>query len=123
MLNGRAPGDQEGRFTCTKNGGHSVVDYGIVSASLYSSVHSFVVQDFDGTLSTDHAALTMTVALQRQQPAVPTVGAAAERCCRTYRPTPDQVIRYVDALKEKETEFQRVTQHLAQGIVSPSVAL
>jgi hypothetical protein len=40
LLNGRAPGDLPGKATCFKHGGSSVVDYGVVSDDLFSSVRS-----------------------------------------------------------------------------------
>lgn len=123
VLNGRAPGDLGGRFTCYKHNGNSVVDYGIVSATLFGSVHSFTVQDFDSTFSSDHAALVLVVALQGPQPTAQPGRSAAARGSRTYRPTPDQVINYVDELKSKDTVFKDLLQQLERGVVSPDDAL
>lgn len=102
LLNGRAPGDPTGKATCYKNGGSSVVDYGIVSAGLYPSVMSFIVRDPDGVGSQDHAALTVSINLQRALQHNQGVGA---RCARTLRPVGGGRERFVQELQSREADL------------------
>ena len=60
ILNGRAFGDIIGDYTCFQYNGTSVVDYCIVSESLYRNVLYFHVQDFKSLLS-DHAMIVKNV--------------------------------------------------------------
>ena len=56
IVNGRKTGDVLGNFTSFQSGGNSVIDYGIVSQSLFDSVISFNVGKFQPWLS-DHCPI------------------------------------------------------------------
>ena len=43
ILNGRSPGDRDGEITCVANDGCSIVDYFIVSSSLFPLVSKFEI--------------------------------------------------------------------------------
>ena len=58
MLNGRMLGDSNGKFTCIKSTGQSVVDYVIVSEDLLRKILYFKVSDFKSTLSDCHCMLS-----------------------------------------------------------------
>jgi hypothetical protein len=60
ILNGRTLGDCIGKYTCHNSLGSSVVDYCIVSESVYKDVLYFKVHDFDATLS-DHCQLSFVI--------------------------------------------------------------
>jgi hypothetical protein len=81
MLNGRAPGDEEGVSTFVGAQGSSVIDYGIVSRSLFPCVSTFAVEDNFGL--SDHNPLVMVVALPKAtSPVLPSRKAPlAVRCC------------------------------------------
>jgi exonuclease III len=64
ILNGRILGDLEGKYTCHRPSGSSVVDYGIVSEESLKSINTFKVQDYMGNLS-DHCLIAATI---RQYP-------------------------------------------------------
>jgi hypothetical protein len=116
LLNGRAPGDPQGRATCYKNGGSSVVDYGVVSVGLFPSVQSFRVLDRDGELgSQDHAPLSITINLQRALQAAPEAGA---RCAKTLRPVAQMRKLFVDALQAREAELLLISAAVENGITS-----
>jgi hypothetical protein len=53
ILNGRAFGDSLGKYTCRSPVGSSVIDYGIVSENLLSSILYFSISDLRRSLS-DH---------------------------------------------------------------------
>lgn len=117
LLNGRAPGDESGSWTCYHRDGRSVVDYGIVSSPLYPAVQSFRVCAFEGELvSQDHAALVVQLDLARplQQPA----GAVGARCPKTLRPQGDAVPSYVVALQGKADELRALCGSVESGDVS-----
>ncbi len=116
LLNGRAPGDEEGRSTCFVNGGSSVVDYGIVSADLYDSVRSFRVLERDGEVeSKDHAALAVCINMQHAlQVAAPT----GTRCPKTLRPRGSQRQAYLEALRSREAELVSLQASVEAGTTS-----
>ena len=60
IVNGRTLGDTLGRFTCHNSLGSSVVDYCIVSETLYKHILYFKVHDFEATIS-DHCQLSLGV--------------------------------------------------------------
>jgi exonuclease III len=60
ILNGRTLGDMEGKFTCHRPGGSSVVDYGIVCEGLKEQVQFFMVHDYQGHLS-DHCKISCQI--------------------------------------------------------------
>jgi exonuclease III len=68
FLNGRAPGDQEGRSTFEGGEGPSVIDYGIVSRSLFPHVPTFAVEDNFG-LSDHNPLVTVLCVPTRPAPA------------------------------------------------------
>ena len=49
ILNGRKQGDEQGQFTCVTANGKSVVDYILVSTTLYDCINEFVVDVIDVT--------------------------------------------------------------------------
>ena len=60
IVNGRVPSDNLGEFTCyNKNGGKSVVDYGIVSYQLFPFITNFNVDVFDSCLSDVHCPISI----------------------------------------------------------------
>ena len=123
VLNGRAPGDLAGGFTCFTNGGRSVVDYGIVSATLYSQVQWFQVLEWEEELiSKDHAALALHVRVQGR-PAVAAAAPGGSRCPRTMRPRGERSSAYTNALCDHTDTFRSITQQLGQGLVTASDAL
>jgi exonuclease III len=71
VLNGRTLGDCLGKFTCHNPQGSSVVDYALVSETLYKYIMYFHVHDFDATLS-DHCKLSLQINV--------TIKKAQEKC-------------------------------------------
>ena len=121
VLNGRAPGDEEGQCTCFVNEGRSVVDYGIVSSGLYESVRSFCVLPREGEVeSKDHAALSVCLDLQN---ALQVAAPAGARCPKTLRPRGDRRRDYVEALQGREAELAALRQGVEDGTVSWGVAV
>ena len=57
ILNGRCLGDTLGKYTCHTYNGSSVVDYSIISESIYNDILYFHVENFIGNLS-DHCMIT-----------------------------------------------------------------
>ena len=60
ICNGRMFGDTVGCYTCYKHNGQSVVDYALVSPSIYDKVSSFVVNELLSDLS-DHCSCDVTL--------------------------------------------------------------
>lgn len=58
ILNGRTWGDLNGKYTCIKPMGNSIVDYVIMSENLLEDILFFHVHDFLSTLSDCHCKLT-----------------------------------------------------------------
>lgn len=58
ILNGRTLGDLDGKLTCHKWNGSSVVDYGIVQSDIFYTIDYFKVHDFLGHLS-DHSFISL----------------------------------------------------------------
>lgn len=63
ILNGRVLGDLQGKFTCHEHNGSSVVDYCIISPSLWSEVLYFNVMD--GEWYSDHSSLNVCLKVKR----------------------------------------------------------
>ena len=61
ILNGRTTGDRTGKFTCFTNTGQSVVDYNIVSKTLYNRIECFIVHDLYPW--SHHCPVSMTINL------------------------------------------------------------
>ena len=61
LLNGRSPGDQDGQATFVRGATSSVIDYGIVSRSLFPCVQTFAVEDSNGL--SDHKPLVMVLSM------------------------------------------------------------
>ena len=67
VLNGRFGNDKNvGQFTCMKTIGSSVVDYIIVSISLFPSVLDFYVDKYDNCMSDVHLPLVATIKLENE---------------------------------------------------------
>ena len=60
ICNGRKFGDTVGCYTCYKHNGQSVVDYCLVSPTIYNKVSSFVVNELLSDLS-DHCSCVVTL--------------------------------------------------------------
>lgn len=60
LLNGRFPGDECGNFTCTANRGKSVVDYFIMSTTLFDRVSDFYIDIADFS---DHFPVVCSIKL------------------------------------------------------------
>ena len=60
IFNGRKFGDLSGKYTCHKYNGSSVVDYCIVSDSMYSEITHFKVHPWLPLLS-DHSMITVSI--------------------------------------------------------------
>ena len=60
ICNGRIFGDTVGCYTCYKHNGQSIVDYCLVSPSLYDKISSFVVNELLSDLS-DHCSCVVTL--------------------------------------------------------------
>jgi hypothetical protein len=60
ILNGRTLGDLNGKFTCHKTAGSSVVDYMITNEEMLNNVIFFQVQEFISTLS-DHCQIMVQI--------------------------------------------------------------
>lgn len=63
ILNGRTLGDINGKFTCHRPVGSSVIDYFIISEELLTDVLYFHVHPFKGTLSDCHCKISTTIML------------------------------------------------------------
>ena len=67
ILNGRFGNDKNvGQFTCLKTIGQSLVDYIIVSSSMFPSVLDFHVDEFDSCLSDVHLPLSTTLKMENE---------------------------------------------------------
>ena len=66
ILNGRKFGDLSGKYTCHKYNGSSVVDYCIVSDSMYSEITHFKVHPWLPLLS-DHSMITVSIKRSKQK--------------------------------------------------------
>jgi hypothetical protein len=137
VLNGRAPGDQEGAYTygqpqhvaSASDGGSSsipavggddalmsgisTVDLVAVSSSLFAHVQSFKVCTFDPSLSTDHRALRTHIAL----PMVVAQCRVGTSRCRVYRPTTaEQMREYCESLVAHDRALVDILQHMRSGV-------
>lgn len=123
VLNGRAPGDEEGNHTCFSTQsevpvGASVVDLACASTPLYGLVQAFQVLPFRPSASKDHSALYVSVSgLSRRCYEVPRPG----RKRRVYRPTPGS--GYVSALLGRQGFFEAMLRAWQAGGVSVEQAL
>ena len=61
ILNGRCFGDSSGKYTCLKPNGCSVVDYVLVSQSLFHDVLYMSVSDFKAHFSDCHCKLSFKI--------------------------------------------------------------
>ena len=61
ILNGKKVGDSIGYFTCFKYNGQSVIDYAVVSPTLFDSVLYSTVSDF--TPFSDHCMVSFRLLL------------------------------------------------------------
>lgn len=68
ILNGRFAPDLRGSFTHFSSNGNSVIDYGLASVSLSSSIRAFEVVRFPGV--TDHSLIAATLAVGSVSPPV-----------------------------------------------------
>ena len=64
ITNGRKTGDHVGNFTSFQPGGNSVIDYAIISQSLYQNVLTFHVGEFLPWIS-DHSAIHFSVDIMK----------------------------------------------------------
>lgn len=125
VLNGRWPGDMPGKSTCvhvdhSPHMGSSVVDYAIVSASLYGSVQNFTVQPLDPALSHDHCALCMHLSLHLTRPLSP----SGQRVPRSHRPRGEhQIDLYISELQRFSTQFESLLRDMEQGYIPLQLAL
>lgn len=124
VLNGRAPGDEEGAHTCLSNPlseapvGASVVDLACASTALYGMVRSFRVLPFRPSASKDHCALHVSVAgVPRRCYEVPRQG----RKGRVYRPTATS--GYTSALQRRQGFFEAMLRAWRAGGVSVESAM
>lgn len=124
VLNGRAPGDEEGSHTCFVTAvsgapmGASVVDLACASTSLYGLVQSFRVVPFRASCSKDHSALCVSVSgLPPRSYEVP----PPSRRRRVFRPAPSS--GYTSALLSRQAEFEDLLQTWQGGSVSAERAL
>ena len=60
ILNGRTLGDLEGKYTCHRPTGSSVVDYGISSEEFLDRIDTFTVHEYMGHLS-DHCKISAQI--------------------------------------------------------------
>ena len=124
VLNGRAPGDTLGRFTfdsiafrrdgaASRGAGRSVVDLGVVSAELYSSVVAFEVVDSCGL--SDHCMLHLCMNLLVRAPSSWS-GAHAGSKARVLRPYDvDSITAVSEALHHAKPRFAHVADELRAG--------
>ena len=124
VLNGRAPGDEEGHFTCLANPladtsvGASVVDLACASTSLYSLVDSFRVLPFRPSASKDHCGLLVSISgLPRRCYEVQ----RRRRRCRVHRPSPGS--GYTSALLRRQGFFEAMLRAWQSGDVPVGSAL
>lgn len=124
VLNGRAPGDEEGSHTCYSNPladtpvGASVVDLACASTSLYGLVRSFRVLPFKPSTSKDHCGVCVSISgLRPRCYEVPRPG----RRRRVHRPTPGS--GYGSALMERQGFFAAMLRAWQGGGVSVEDAL
>ena len=67
ILNGCAPGDTQGYFTSEKGLCQSVIDYGLVSQSMWPCIRSFQVGVHNSILS-DHSIILLELRAQQSRP-------------------------------------------------------
>ena len=67
ILNGRFGQDKGvGQYTCIKTRGQSLVDYAIVSSSLFPSVLDFYIDKFDSCMSDAHLPVCVTLEVKQE---------------------------------------------------------
>jgi hypothetical protein len=79
IMNGRSIGDIDGKYTCYKYNGSSVVDYVITSESNMKNVLYMQVLDFEGDIS-DHCCLSWSVKCNYVQSKLDTNGQKPFAC-------------------------------------------
>ena len=124
VLNGRAPGDADGCFTCLSVSGAgdvtglSVVDLACASTSLWGMVRQFSVLPFDPTTSKDHCALYLSLqGLPPRYYCLPRRGARV----RVVRPTEDS--GYTSLLQQQHASFRGLLDSWRSGQVAVDQAL
>lgn len=124
LLNGRAPGDEQGRFTYhqppgrgTGRQGHSAIDLCCVSAEWYRHVRRFQVSDFDLSMSSDHSMIEVHMEL----PCMYTPRANRTRVCRPVGH--DAVQAYRANLQTVDHVFASIWEDMQQGRLSLASAV
>jgi hypothetical protein len=119
ILNGRAPGDQDGAVTrfSAHTSRASVVDYGIVSSGLYRYVTNFMVM---GRLEvSDHAPLLCVFDLPAAQPAAQDGEPFGYQGAVSYiKWDPAKRQQYLDALASCREERERILGQIEGKLVS-----
>ena len=104
ILNGCAPGGTQGYFTYERGLCRSVIDYGIVSQSIWPCVRSFQVGVHNSILS-DHSIIRLE--LKAQQPRPPThTNASTDSPLLRFDWNPESKARLKDQLSETRTQLK-----------------
>ena len=97
-LNGRTVGDSQGKYTCYKWNGNSVVDYMAASSDLVHQVKQFVVEPH--TLFSDHNPIKLQLWSTRSIPPTPVDTTNSTDAPLRYRITPDAINSFKNSLRE-----------------------
>ena len=104
ILNGCAPGDTQGYFTYEKGLCRSVIDYGIVSQSMWPCVRSFQVGVHNSILS-DHSIILLELKAQQPRPPAHTNESTKSPHLR-FDWNPESMARLKDKLSDPHTQLK-----------------
>ena len=105
ILNGRCLGDTLGNFTCHNYNGSSVVDYSIVSETLYKNIIYFNVEKFNGSLS-DHCMINTLLEIQKPIN-IQSININLHKIERTHiKWTEETKLQYTNNLSNTQTESE-----------------
>ncbi|KAL5266479.1 hypothetical protein ACHWQZ_G003764 [Mnemiopsis leidyi] len=97
-LNGRTLGDSQGKYTCYKWNGNSVVDYIATSSDLLHQVKQFVVEPH--TLFSDHNPIKLHLWADSTPPTVPADISKPTDAPPRYKITPDSISTFKNSLSD-----------------------
>ena len=104
ILNGCAPGDTQGYFTYERGTCRSVIDYGIVSQSIWPCVRSFQVGVHNSILS-DHSIILLELRAHPDRPCTQTSVSALSPLLR-FDWNPESVARLKAHLSDPHTQLK-----------------
>lgn len=118
ILNGRTPGDMDGKCTFYGHGAPSVIDYAVCQTALLSHVKSFVV--LHRLPESRHCMIVCTLD-QVEEDMMP--GERGPPSPRMPRWQPGKRVEYVQAIQKRHGQFDQVLRSMEGGMVCPTEAL